>query len=204
MKDQRLLKILFGGLLTVILAASLAAQNQPTPPGPRGQTPPPQPGRGDTSAITAAPSSNFLNTAIEINQAEVELGQLAAMKAQSQSVKTYAQMLVKDHSVALQKLQKLQSDSSRSTPALSPQHQELKTRLTGLSGSQFDHTYIDAMVMGHREAVKLFDQEIASAPSRPEPPAKPNEPDVPSVAKELLPTIKNHLAEAEKIQKALK
>ena len=76
MKDQRLLKILFGGLLTVILAASLAAQNQPTPPGPRGQTPPPQPGRGDTSAITAAPSSNFLNTAIEINQAEVELGQL--------------------------------------------------------------------------------------------------------------------------------
>ena len=61
----------------------------------------------------------------------------------------------------------------------------------------------DHLAMGV-EAVKLFDQEIASAPSRPEPPAKPNEPDVPSVAKELLPTIKNHLAEAEKIQKALK
>lgn len=148
-------------------------------------------------------TSDFLDTAIEINEAEVQLGQLATTKAQSDSVKTYAQMLVKDHSMALQKLQKLRSDTDRSTPTLSAEHQDLKTRLSRMSGSQFDRAYIDAMVTGHRDAVKLFEQEIAAGPSRTQQASKPTDSDVTSIARELLPTIKHHLEEGEKIQKTL-
>jgi putative membrane protein len=211
MKHQRLAKIFGRCLLSVaITSAVLVGQNpnppspqQPTlPPGPRGQAPPPQPGPRSTAA-TPAPET-FFDKAVEINEAEVQLGQLANTKAQSDRVKTYAQMLVKDHSAALQKLQRLQTDSARNAPALSVQHQELKTRLSGLNGAAFDHAYIDAMVMGHRDAVKLFEQEIAAAPSRPQPASKPTDAEVTTVAKELLPTIKSHLEEAEKIQKTLK
>jgi putative membrane protein len=140
---------------------------------------------------------------MEINAAEVQLGQLAETKAESKSVKSYAQMMVKDHSAALQKLQRLQSDGSHGAPALNAEHQELKTRLSGMSGSEFDRNYIDAMVMGHREAVKLFEQETTGTASRPQSATKPTENDVAAVAKELLPTIRQHLAQAEKIQKSM-
>jgi hypothetical protein len=46
--------------------------------------------------------------------------------------------------------------------------------------------------------------EIAASPSRPQSVAKPTDADVMSAAKELLPTIKHHLEEAQKVQKALK
>lgn len=179
-------------------------QQAPAQPGPLGQTPPPQPGaRGDATA-TLTPAANFLNSAIEINTAEVQLGQLGTTKAQSDPVKKYAEMLVKDHSAALDKLQKLQSNSNRVDTPLSSKHQDLKTRLSGQSGAQFDRTFMDAMVTGHRDAMKLFEQEITASPSRPQSASKPTDSEVLAIAKELLPRIKHHLEEAERIQKGLK
>src|SRR5262245_47212964 len=101
MKHQRLPKFLFCCAFGLMLTVSLRAQNSPNPqqsvpPGPRGQAPPPQPGpRGGAPLTTTTAGNNFLSTAIEINQAEIELGQLATTKAQSERVKTYAQMLIK-------------------------------------------------------------------------------------------------------------
>jgi putative membrane protein len=173
-------------------------------PGPRGQTPPPQPGpRGAAATPAANPSTGFLISAIELNAAEIQLGQLAVTKAQSERVKAYAQMLVKDHTAALQKLQRVQGEAS-SIPPLTTTHVELKARLSGLSGAEFDRAYIEAMVAGHRDAAKLFEQEIVASPSRPQSPAKPTDAEVMSVAKELLPTIKRHLEQAEQIQNGLK
>ena len=170
-----------------------------TAPGVRGE---PQPGlRNDQASPSAI--ANFLNSAIELNAAEIELGQLAATKAESERVKMFAQMMVKDHTVGLETLQKLQADASSGTPPLSAHHQELKTRLSSLSGAQFDRAYMDAMVKGHGDAVKMFEREIAASPSRPQSASKPTETDVINAAKELLPTIKKHLDEAQKVQKSL-
>ena len=163
MKHQRLAESFFCCLLSLaVTGAVLVGQIQnppnpeqpPSPPGPRGQIPPPQPGpRG--AVATPVPNTTFLDKALEINEAEVQLGQLAGTKAQSAQVKTYAEMLVRDHSAALQRLQKLQPDSAPSTPTLSGQHLELKTCLSGLSGASFDHAYIDAMVTGSRSLSRL-------------------------------------------------
>jgi putative membrane protein len=184
-------------------------------------------------ADTAHPSSNdsFLSKAIEINMAEVELGKLAANKAQNARVKSYADMLVKDHSAALTKLQKMHT----AKVTVSSQHQNLKTKLNGLSGAQFDREYIDAMVTGHREAVALFEQQIGTNAPSPTtttstPSARPSTStpstttntttgresvsntassarssanNVNDIARELLPTIKHHLEEGEQIQKGL-
>ena len=206
MKHNPLPKTVVCSVLALALSGGAIYAQIPSqstlPPG-AGQTPAPQPGLRGVE-IPPSPASDFLNSAIELNAAEVQLGQLATTKAESDRVKTFAQMLVKDHTAALQKLQKLQTDSTRGTPLLSAHHQELKTRLSGSSGAQFDKDYIDAMVTGHSDAVKMFEREIAASPSRPQSPVKPTDADVMSAATELLPTIKHHLDEARKVQKTLK
>jgi len=214
MRNDQLVKILVCALLSLAMTCTWAVgQNTPPntsnsqqpagQPGPRGPSPAPQPGLHDDPPVTAGNiNSGFLSKAIEINEAEVQLGQLASTKAQSPDVKSYAQMLVKDHTAGLQKLQKL--DGKKGTPALSSEHQSLKTKLSGMTGSQFDHAYIDAMVNGHRDAVKLFNDEISTGLSRPQPASKPAETDVVAAAKEMLPTIQHHLDEGERLQKTLK
>src|SRR6185295_3255098 len=103
-------------------------------------------------------SQVFLDTAIEMNYAEVQLGQLAAAKAENPKVKAYADVLVKDHSAALEKLQKFRTEQV--TPSLNSEHKKLKETLSGKSGAQFDREYVDAMVRDHRSSIRLFEQQI--------------------------------------------
>src|SRR4029079_15996679 len=49
----------------------------------------------------------FLSNAMEMNQAEIRISDLAAKKAQNPRVKQYAQMLVKDHTQSLEKIRQL-------------------------------------------------------------------------------------------------
>lgn len=163
----------------------------PANPSPRESTSPTSRTNQTDTKSTSNTGDSFVSKAIEINSAEVELGKLAAKKAQNTRVKTFANMMVKDHSAALTKLQKLHSGGK---VAMSAEHKDLQTKLDGLSGAQFDREYMDAMVMGHRAAVTLFEQETgstghASATS--------------DAARDLLPTIKHHLEEAQDIQKSL-
>jgi len=210
-------------------------QNPPTKttPSPSPTAPSNRPGPSITST---SDNSSFLDQAIEINQAEVELGRLASTKATDKRVKDFAAMMVKDHSAGLKKLQNVPGGKN-SSAKLSSEHEMLKTRLSGLSGMHFDREYIDAMVTGHRAAVDLFEKHAGSSPatSTTEPKdtssnhgasdtggaststsksggstAKTNstshassDTQVDNVARELLPTIKKHLTEAENIQKGL-
>ena len=102
-------------LALTIAATSSSAQNPPrdapNQPGNRQGTTPASPsttapGQQNRPATTSSTDDSFLNKAIEINAAEVQLGQLAATKAQNQRVKDYANMMVKEHSAALEKLQR--------------------------------------------------------------------------------------------------
>ena len=74
-----------------------------------GQNPPANtsPSTNSPTTRTNSTPSPFLNQVIEINHAEVELGHLASSKAADKRVKTFADMMVKDHSAGLKKLQKV-------------------------------------------------------------------------------------------------
>jgi len=175
-------------------APSQNPANQPTKTTPSPSTT--SPANRPTAGATSGDSSSFLSQAIEINQAEVEIGRLASSKATDKRVKSFADMMVKDHSGGLKKLQALPGGNN--TVKLSSKHEMLKTRLSGLSGKEFDREYIDAMASGHREAVGLFEKQAGEATTPSSADSKVN-----TVARELLPTIKKHLTEAESIQKSL-
>ena len=165
--------------------------------------------------------STFLNKAIEANAAEVQVGKLAQMKSQNPRVKDFAEMMVKDHSNALDRLNDVNTASgsggtrARGTQSadrvtLSKQHQELRDRLSKLSGTDFDREYVNAMVEEHRNTVQDFEREAGTqepatnAPGREKPESGTGTPDrTKAVAQELLPTIKMHLQEAESLQRQM-
>src|SRR5688572_20925093 len=69
---------------------------------------------GDTRANSTITSNNstLVTKAVEINSAEIQLGQLALTNSQNDRVKGYAEMMVKDHSEALEKFQGTNTSST--------------------------------------------------------------------------------------------
>jgi putative membrane protein len=155
-------------MLAAIASAAFAipAYSQPSPPSERPQAP--SAPQTLPERVVPAPSSSDAHMdssvaqAIEINMAEIELGKLAATKAQNSRVKDFAAMMVNDHTKTLTRLRPLQSGSSASVK-LSDKHKQTVDQLSRLSGGEFDRHYMDAMVRGHREAVAFFEQRAGSA-----------------------------------------
>jgi predicted outer membrane protein len=142
------------GALSCLVAGLAVAQQLQQPPGtqPRpGQ--PGQPGQRDRATTqpaqqgqqytaefrgtqtTGAPASqeieNYLANCLLIkNKAEVELSQFAQQQAQNPEVKEFAQMLIKDHQQAIQKLQALAGAQGAGTTSQRPNARQYDTQTT--------------------------------------------------------------------------
>jgi len=150
-------------------------------------------------------SDSFINRAMEMNQAEIELGRLAQNKSQNPQVKQYAEMMIQDHTQALDKLRSA-AGTSQGQVQLNSKDQQLHDRLSKLSGAQFDTQYMNAMVKDHKEAVQLFQREStggsSSGTSQRQKPGADTNTDA-AIAREMLPSLQRHLDQAEMIQRGL-
>jgi putative membrane protein len=137
----------------------------------------------------------FIREAAQGGLAEVELGKLAVEKSSSESVKKFGQRMVDDHSKANDELKKVAEDKGVTLPeSLSPKDEMLKERLSKLSGSSFDTTYMENMVKDHKKDVADFQHESKNG----------KDPDVKQFAAKTLPTLDSHLREAERIAPGMK
>jgi putative membrane protein len=69
---------------------------------------PAQPNSAATaSSPSTSPDQDFVTKAAQGNSAEVALGQIVVGKTKNPAVKQFAQMMVKDHTAALNELQEL-------------------------------------------------------------------------------------------------
>jgi len=126
----------------------------------------------------------FLRHAAEINLSEIDLAQLAQQNATSDQVKQFAQRMITDHTNNLQTLKDLAARKDVVLPdQLSAKNTALYARLGKLSGTDFDHAYINAMIQGHTQAVALFKNESTAAANA----------DVRSYASQTLPMVEAHL-----------
>jgi putative membrane protein len=98
------------------------------------------PARQDTVGTVGADNNReFLTKAMDANMAEIELGRLALEKASNADVKRFAQMMVDDHSKALDALKPIASKGGVPMVAqLDDTHRDLRDRLSRLSGAEFD------------------------------------------------------------------
>jgi putative membrane protein len=135
-------------------------------------------------AMADSPDVSFYKKAAEGGIAEVEAGNLAQSKGNSQKVKDFGAMMVKDHSAANEKLKALAATKDVTLPTSSSVGQmATKAKLEVLTGDTFDKSYIKGQVQAHQDTVGLFRKEIASG----------QDPDAQAFAKATLPTVRSHL-----------
>jgi putative membrane protein len=181
-KNVRPLLVL--ALSTVIcFAASAQDPTEQSDPGRPGQ---PQ----DRSSKAATSDQLFLKEAAAGGLAEVELGQLAAEKSSNPEVKKFAERMVADHGKANDQLKEIAAQKGISLPAEpSAKHKATRERLSKLSGDEFDKAYMSDMLSDHKKDVAAFRKESAEG----------KDPVLKEFAAKTLPTLEDHLKEAESI-----
>jgi putative membrane protein len=151
----------------------------------------------------AADPSSFLERAAEMKFAEIQLAHLAMDKSEDERVKNFAATLIqheKEHAAP----DAVPADTPN-VNRLTLEHQQAFDKLSGLSGSEFDREFLEVIVSEHRREVRLFEQE-AGIPSHQDTDrqiAPPTPGDMAQIAMDLLPTLRQHLEQAEDIQKQM-
>jgi putative membrane protein len=139
--------------------------------------------------------AKFVVTAAADGMAEVNLGKVAEVKASSTRVKNFAAMMVTDHSKAGNALADLAKSKNITLPtAPDTSAQQKAQKLAKKSGKDFDKDYVDAMVDGHKKAVKLFEDASQNL----------KDPDLKAFAIKTLPTLKMHLDSINAIHDSMK
>jgi putative membrane protein len=122
---------------------------------------------------------------------EVELGRIAAQKGMSDSVKQFGQRMVDDHSKANEELMSLASSKGMTLPtALDEKHQKDVTKLSAMSGAEFDRAYSKMMLSDHTKDVKEFEKQSTRGA----------DPDLKAFASKTLPTLQEHLQMARSLE----
>lgn len=148
------------------LLASLTALGQKGSGSSGGSTGLPTLGSTDPDAKIAHSFADqaFVKSVMERDAAEVQLGQLAQQKSQSDDVKQLGQKTAEDRTLLDGRFKVIAKSLEVSEPkGPSKKDKQLIARLEGLSGSQFDEEYIRAVVKAHRQDVKDFQIEAQSA-----------------------------------------
>src|SRR5919112_4406807 len=102
-------------------------------------------GTADRKNEVSGGDKDFVHDVSIANMAEIELGRLAAEKGTNAQVKKFGQMMVDDHTKAGDKLMTIASQHSiPMATALDDKHNDLREKLSKLSGADFDREYIDA------------------------------------------------------------
>jgi putative membrane protein len=199
------------GSATALLAGAVAfaqspgAPQQPTMPQPQspaspgmggatgtpGSNPGAYPGTAPTSQDFAA--NAFVQNAMQGDIAEVQLGQLAEQKSQSNDVKQFAQKMVNDHGQMNEKWFKPVAQQLGISAPKKPSKKDKKemAKLEQLSGPAFDQQYITMMVKDHQKDLKDFKDEAQVAQN----------PNLKQVATQGANLIEQHLQLAEQIAK---
>jgi putative membrane protein len=152
-------------------------------------------GRSKKTAKTkAVDDKTFVTKAAQGGMAEVQLGQLAADKGTSDDVKKFGQRMVTDHSKANDELKTIAQSKNITLPtAVDAKDKALHDRLASLSGAAFDRAYMRNMVADHKKDIAEFRVESKSG----------KDPEVKAWAEKTLPTLEDHLKQAQDANRAV-
>lgn len=163
----------------VVLAGSMAQAQMPPGGGqqqsgagqqmPQQQTT--QTGQGPGAYPGVAPTGQdfgekaFVSKSLEGDESEIQMGDLAQQKSQSNDIKQLAQKLVNDHTQMSEKWFKpLATQLGVSVPkGPSKKDKKMAERMQALSGNDFDTQYLTMMMKDHQKDLKNFQDEANSA-----------------------------------------
>ena len=146
---------------------------------------------GATAQALDAGDRKFVSEAAAGGMFEVEVSRLAADKATDPALKTFASMLVTDHSNANDQLKALAATHDVSLPTSLPKALQAQIdKLQKASGQEFDKQYARTVgIKDHRQDIARFEKASREAKN----------PELKAWIDKTLPTLKEHLAAAQKL-----
>jgi putative membrane protein len=115
-------------------------------------------GAADTAGQDAR---DFIHHVAIVNMAEIELGKLATNRSSTNEVKTFARMMIEDHTASGDKLKTVASDLKIEAPArLDAKHVDQRDKLAKLQDADFDRDYTSVMVDGHKDLIDQLEPRI--------------------------------------------
>lgn len=199
---------ILSSMAAVALAGALMAQPPGTPPSnpassnpassnPTSASPGARPEMGIPPAESQQPLDRtaadkaFVKDAAEGGMTEVELGKLAQEKGFSDAVKEFGKRMVEDHQKAEGELKAAAGQAGIPIPAEPPKKvKKTEDKLAKLSGPDFDRAYAKMMLSDHKNDVKEFQREAQNG----------QVPQVKAFAAKTLPTLQEHLKQAESLE----
>lgn len=134
----------------------------------------------------------FIRIAGRADNAEIELGRLAAQKTSATAANQFGQRMVEDHSKLNQELTAIASKQNVSIPTdLEPKDEKEKNVLSKLSGKRFDREYMKDMALDHKLDIQAFKTQIKNGTDQ----------SLLAWAKKTLPLLQAHLEHAKQISK---
>ena len=185
---------LFAVLVLGLISVGCSSTNKASTPDTAAQPNSGAASSSSSNSATSNPDQDFVTKAAQGNSAEIALGKMVAAKTKDPNVKQFAQMMVKDHTTALNQLQEVaQSKNLNLNDNLPEDAKELQTKLSSDTGKQLDKDYMNGMVEDHQKDVQEFTNESQNA----------KDPDVKQWASKTLPVLQKHLQKAEQIDAKL-
>lgn len=142
------------------------------------------------AADLAHKDKSFITKAAKDGMMEVQLGQIAKEKGQSQEVKDFGARMMTDHAKANEELKALAQQKGVQLPTeMEHKAKSANDKLNKKMGMDFDKAYMKMMVKDHTADVKAFQKASEGA----------KDPDVKAFAAKTLPTLQEHLQQAKDI-----
>jgi putative membrane protein len=140
----------------------------------------------------STPDRQFLKMAAVTDMTEAHLGEMAKSKAAMPGIKDFGQTLVKDHTQAYQQLAVVGSKLDQTIPnGINVRRDREVKQLTALKGKKFDSQFLRDEVQDHQRVIAAFKREAQHGQDQ----------NLRAYASQELPTIEEHLREAEKLLK---
>jgi len=143
----------------------------------------------DKDTLNAA-DVKFVKNEAAAGMAVVKLAGLGAQKAVRADVKTFAEMIVKDHTKANEELIKLaETKGVELSAVIDSKHADTFQKLEKTESADFDKEFLAEMTSGHKKCVSNF--EDAAKDSK--------DSDLKMWAEKMLPALKTHLEQAKEL-----
>lgn len=142
----------------------------------------------------ALTDAGFVKMAASDSMHESKLGEIAQVKAASPDVKAFGKRMVIDHAKAINDLRTAVTSGNMQVPdKMTEKHQKDVEHFQNYKGDNFDRDYIKHMVEDHEKGVKVFTRAAKECKN----------PALKTYAENTLPTLKEHLELAKKIEETL-
>lgn len=133
-------------------------------------------------------SKDFVMKCAKGDLMEVEAGKLAKEKATNQEVKSFADMMVKDHTMASDEMMKLVGNKGTGFVIPKTLDKDQTKKLDSLRKEKdFDRKYMTMMISDHKDTIDLFENYVKTG----------KDADLKAHAEKTLPKLRQHLKHAQ-------